>query len=55
MRNAIIASMAALLAIGAIVALTSCKLDPSKLPPCSDKAVWPDPCAAGPRDAGTDG
>jgi len=32
--------------------LLSCRLDPAKVPPCSGRETFPDPCAAALRDAG---
>jgi len=37
--------------LGAI-ALNECKLDPAKVPPCTGRETFPDPCAAALRDAG---
>lgn len=51
MKTAILIALGAVFATMLLIALTACRLDPSKVPPCTGGG-WPDPCAAAPRDAG---
>jgi len=47
----------ALLSVGMVVVLGAASwgcYKESDLPPCPKGSTWPDPCAAGPRDAGKD-
>lgn len=38
--------------VAASFVLAACPLDPAKVPPCTGREVYPDPCAAASRDAG---
>ena len=51
MKTAVYVTLCVMLALLVAIALTSCRLDPSKRPPCAPSS-WPDPCAAAPHDAG---
>lgn len=55
MKTAIFVSFGVMFAALVGIALTSCKLDPAKVPPCTGTEKYPDPCAAAVRDAGVDG
>ncbi len=52
MKTAILIALGAVFATMLLIALNGCKLDPSKLPPCTGREAYPDPCASAPRDAG---
>lgn len=56
MRHHRLAGLAILVLLAALklLLLTGCPLDPAKVPPCTGREAWPDPCAAGARDAGGD-
>lgn len=55
MKTAVCASAALLLCLLGAIVLSGCPLDPAKVPPCTGREAFPDPCAAAPRDAGVDG